>query len=262
MTAFLLVVVLSLTGCETDQAASQFGPTSTLLQNTITAPATATIIASATTIKTNVTPSAPVKSLAQVNSDWLRGTPCSLPCWEGIIPGQTTIEQAIEILKTFPFVQNITSATTGDDGELKWHWQGVDAGGIIEYHAQSKVKTIYAIFSGLLDYKLSDIIAAYGEPSHVSILSGPPNKEGEPVSYSYMFMYLSKGFYMNYQSQAKLILDTNFPVKYPSFFALDSLDSVAKLLSLGNTNVILPWQGFKSLDFYCRNTIFPDKPCP
>ena len=44
-------------------------------------------------------------------TNWIKGLPCKPPCWYGITPGQTTETDAINILKSLPFV-NTSSITT------------------------------------------------------------------------------------------------------------------------------------------------------
>src|SRR5690349_8873700 len=41
---------------------------------------------------------------AEVARHWLAGIPCAPPCWEGITPGQTTLPEALRILKANPAI--------------------------------------------------------------------------------------------------------------------------------------------------------------
>ncbi len=201
-------------------------------------------------------------SLSQLNTFWLKGTPCSPPCWQGIIPGQTTLEQATTILKNLSIATNIELGPLTNTKELNWDWKGTDRGGKIWFHPATPAKTVYSIATGLPGTKLGDIIAAYGEPTYISVLSGPPVEQGQSTTYSIMVMFLSKGLYMNYQSKSKPSFNSDLLMVSPVFFEPNSLEQVAKLLSLGETNVILPWQGFKSVDYYCRNVHSITTPCP
>ena len=45
---------------------------------------------------------------------------CSAPCWHGIIPGQTTSDDAMVIL------QNLDIVKTDSIEFLSHHWQGMD----------------------------------------------------------------------------------------------------------------------------------------
>ncbi|HSQ18189.1 MAG TPA: hypothetical protein VLM83_10855, partial [Anaerolineales bacterium] len=46
-------------------------------------------------------------TLEQLRNRWISGTPCAPPCWEGITPGQTSADEAIEILISNPMITNV-----------------------------------------------------------------------------------------------------------------------------------------------------------
>src|SRR5512132_3259667 len=38
---------------------------------------------------------------------WLAGQPCAPPCWEGITPGKTRVDEAVALLNRHPMVTDI-----------------------------------------------------------------------------------------------------------------------------------------------------------
>lgn len=71
---------------------------------------------------------------AMESKQWLNGIPCSAPCWGGIIPGKTSIGEAITLLKNNPTINpetvQIIRALCGGEGgsevsysrKLTWKW--------------------------------------------------------------------------------------------------------------------------------------------
>lgn len=74
---------------------------------------------------------------------WLHHRPCEAPCWEGIIPGQTTVVQAMHQLQNLPIVDPASVAlqqwTCGngrpipESRHLTWNWITGDQGGSADY---------------------------------------------------------------------------------------------------------------------------------
>ena len=59
---------------------------------------------------------------------WLKGIPCRLPCWEGVTPGQTRKDEAVDILKRNPIIASVVitdSYDWRDDGYIIWHYTNV-----------------------------------------------------------------------------------------------------------------------------------------
>lgn len=54
-----------------------------------------------------------------VPDDWLDGTNCTAPCWQGIQPGITPSFQAINLLNQHPWVDRVWGVSSG-----RWSWSG------------------------------------------------------------------------------------------------------------------------------------------
>ncbi len=77
----------------------------------------------------------------------ITGEPCLPPCWYGIIPEETSIRDAVQILTTIPFVDpKSVKETTRDlykntDKSILWNYQGTsDFGGDLSIKNDSTAK--------------------------------------------------------------------------------------------------------------------------
>lgn len=99
--------------------------------------------------------------------EWLEQPICEPPCWQSIIPGQTPITQAINLLGTFPFVTSLEGPEENGWGNNFWKWSFVDSdgGGLLEYSKLGEVKTLMLFIDE--DLTLQDIIERYGQPTNI-----------------------------------------------------------------------------------------------
>ncbi len=267
--AYSLVLVLfcaafCLSACGSDQPAT--APVTTTLAATATRPVatpTPTLIISPSVTTAPTKPAPP----SDWQYRWLKGIPCKPPCWEGITPGQTTPAEAVEILKRSPIV---STANLEPDplntkyGYLVWNWIGNVTGskgydGEAKYYAQDPTKPVYIIRPKFgISFKLGDIIQAYGEPSHVIATAYPNPDIGSGLTYSVKIIYLSQGFafdkgIVTKDESYKPIINGELYLLGPDFFApdLDGFGAAFRGLQ-PQPKLLVPWEGFKSFDFYCR----------
>jgi hypothetical protein len=114
--------------------------------------------------------------------DALATSACEPPCWQGIIPGETTHTQVITMLPTLPFVKADTI-----------HWQKQTAaqfdrnsgasGVYIHNNNEQKVKVI--IINIRSKFTFADAIEFYGEPEKVLAIEQRRNT----VYLSYFLIY-------------------------------------------------------------------------
>ncbi|MBU0491269.1 MAG: hypothetical protein KKA73_14725 [Chloroflexi bacterium] len=194
---------------------------------------------------------------------WLRGIPCSPPCWEGMIPGETTAAEAVEIWRASPVIDTVEISIPRimpDRGIVTWTWVGGKDGGEAIFHAQTTDNPIYIIHPYLpTSFKLGDIIQAYGEPSHVAaIVTSRPDDDG--IDYSLSILYRLQGFILfEVLHEGKPILNEDTPF-HVSFFALNDEGLRAAIKETSISRWGIPWQGMKDYDFYCRDE--RGNPCP
>jgi hypothetical protein len=102
---------------------------------------------------------------------WLTNPTCQPPCWENITPGETTIDEAVKIVYQIPGVEitwmpSMTGLTEGDKS-LQWYFNQSDFGSIDTEIGQEIVSVIRLGAGGEQKLLLSEVIAAYGNPSTV-----------------------------------------------------------------------------------------------
>ena len=239
---WFLTFVLSLTSCGTPS--EQLGTANP----TLTFPPSPTPTSSPT-----ITPASPT----DWSSRWLKGIPCQPPCWEGITPGQTNGAEALEKLRANTLV---LSAEAGPSpllptlGAVTWRWTNGYQGGEAWYPAQTSTQTIYAIAPSYgITYRLSEIIQAYGEPSHVlAIRTGA----GDTTKFSYYLwvIYLSQGFALGASGPIKPDPSRDGIFGGPTFFVptMDGLNKIVITEARNHPEWLVPWQEGKNYDFYCR----------
>ena len=198
---------------------------------------------------------------------WLKSIPCAPPCFEGITPGQTNTSQALALLKQNPLVDKESvkqdpPASKGY-GYLVWNWVGGkittnDEWGTTGSMAQATnpAQTIILISPQLTTYKLKEVIQAFGEPSHIAA-TDETIPEGYPHTYVIKFVYLKQGFFVETKFSKLATSSADDEVSSPTFF-MPGPEGFAKFTS-SFIPVLLPWQGHKPFDFYCRSS--NGKPC-
>lgn len=218
--------------------------------------------ASVTMTATN-TPDLFTNDLLNTEYRWLLGVPCKLPCWEGITMGQSNSDQVVKALQNNPFITNIT--TEGLDIGFQWSNKTISGKNLttngvmaVRLDNQHTANSIYL----LQNVKLGQIIVKYGQPTYViavKVLS-PEQENPEKSSFTYVLRLL----FPNYG----LILVTEMYHKYditvdligtPIFVKPDL--PAAKDFIREERATILPYQGFNSFDFYCRQRVVIGAPC-
>jgi len=129
------------------------------------------------------------------------GEPCLPPCWYGIHPGQTTLQEAIEIAKGLPFVdpasviQNARDLPERIDQVVDWQYVGATRpthGGVL-YVRQGTIARIRIFLPRKL--KLADVLVTQGKPDLVAVDVGMvgigPMAEG--LGYYLYFFYSQRG---------------------------------------------------------------------
>lgn len=212
-------------------------------------------------------PSIPIKPQPPENWPyrWLNETPCRPPCWEGIIPGQTTAEEAVGVLSISPVIaaaEVVTNPLMPDRGYVLWEWVDRGEGGEAIFHAQTPSSPVYAIHPNLpTTFRFGDVIQVYGEPSHVMARSYYGPDVGSGIFYDLSIVYLSQGFILYDGKGGKPVLSADTRFSGVTFFVPGDEGLEA---ALGGTDPYLtwitPWQGMKDFDFYCRDEA--GKPCP
>lgn len=118
---------------------------------------------------------------------------CEPPCWQGIDPGKTTKEEALQVLAMISAIEqgSIESASTVEPNDrIKWSWNAnaVDFSGRI--FLQENVATLIAIAPKDNRVQVKEVIDRLGEPEEILAF----RTKGEQSIISVYFLYPSKGY--------------------------------------------------------------------
>jgi hypothetical protein len=231
------VLIFLLYGCDL-----QVQPSSTLAEQSASPAATKTPIVSTASI---------------MQQQWLEKKTCAPPCWEGIVPGTTIISDALRILQDNPRVRDVKFEQGSLSSAITWRWDDNDLGGIIIVNLVSNPANNVVDRTSLdFEIRFSDLVAAYGYPSAVSATSDT-NPGSGTVGYSIQFTYEPQGFFFNAVIFDKNKMDDHMLLIGPSFF---SPTTDPEDITIGGRQMLVPWQGMQTFDFYCRNKYTYD-PC-
>ena len=227
---FLIVVLLLLMGCTTQNANNHLSenlvePTPKI--STPTATMTALPLTSTPTLTPTLTPlptSTPLPTLpesdaqAQILELLASNANCELPCWWGIVPGQTSKDKAISFLNQFAKLEHFRNSshvvsfnigmdppgiafnvTVSFDQELVNHifihtYQKSEP--FVPPTRESRLKYL----SVMENYRLENILSTFGEPDQIWIRSFAPNYAWFDTQT--MLMYPEFGFVVIYSSES------------------------------------------------------------
>lgn len=270
--AFLVMCTLfnlMLVACSTNQAASStLSSAAQQTPTTISAPTNTSIettqLASSINTVANPSPQTPPEGW---QTRWLRSIPCKAPCWEGITPGVTTVEEATKLLKHNPLIDASSIATQVDDYDtniqiLDWKWIDKIPGGEI-YYVRNSLQPVIKEIRPYYDYDkenitLNTVIQLVGQPNYI-LATGMKTADGPPA-YGATLLFTQQGLSVdaNNMPKSKPLLEPAMLVTRPSFFIPQQNPSgLGKPYSTGSQM----WQGFKDFNFYCRDADQLDKAC-
>jgi hypothetical protein len=179
-------------------------------------------------------------------NNWLKGIPCKAPCFEGITPGVTKANDALKIVKSYPYTRNITTFKfPGYFGHnITWNWYNGDAENSIYYEPSDDI--VYAIIFRTSGIQLGSVIALYGEPDKIAtvVQKGDGPHVGKLIYY--VRVIYNQGLLLIHSSignpptlsgslefDTPLFYDPKIEAKYNSAFQVSN------------------WQGMKDFYFYC-----------
>jgi hypothetical protein len=186
----------------------------------------------------------------ELTTRWLNGVACRPPCWEGITPGTTTYTEAFRLLLDNKFVDPDEVDGSPDADRIDWNWADKNNGGSLSTSGVTVSLLLVELPTAVL---LRDVVGAYGDPSHIyaSWDSGVDSS-----SYSLGFVWDSAGFALSsgfaYQKAPALGPDLAFYTLY--------LTPEPTVAPRWHKRALLPWEGFKDFNDYCRDKA--GNPCP
>jgi hypothetical protein len=145
-------------------------------------------------------------SCSRTPSSVLDDLTCDVPCWKGIVVGETSKDEAIEILKQIPEIQKET-LQLGSTDVIGWNYKGVRESDGALYFGESKVISFLTSFDPRTSLK--EFINVFGEPSFVYVIS--PHGFDYPPMLVVTFVYPEIGVCLYHQPS---ILSTQAPKNY------------------------------------------------
>ena len=109
---------------------------------------------------------ATVLSKEELNARWLSGTPCRPPCWEGVIPGKTSVQEAFDILSANPLFTQVEIDRFPEIGYIVFRIHLSPVGfagreGDVLFHPSDVKQTVYMVrLPGLFEQNLGELIQA------------------------------------------------------------------------------------------------------
>ena len=187
--------------------------------------------------------------------------------------GKSTVRDAVDILKSSPTVLQVMDeyVPTAKLGTVKWGWRGESYSqrtqllpvNVIAFFGSytSTVKEMEWYFPS--EFLLSEVIQAYGEPSHVVPVLGDDLAIGakstpdlDSKTSTLWLIYLKQGFRLPVSilfADKSHPLDGSLKLNSLSIFAPDDPEALFTLTG-GSKSVLLDWDGLQSFEYYCRRS--------
>lgn len=123
----------------------------------------------------------PGVTLDDVDTSLRSGEPCAPPCWQGLVPGESTDKDVMETLEGLPFVRQ--------DSILRRDWSGDSEWETIEWHSSVSLaygsvgnarlnpedKVAWIGFELEYELTLQELIGILGKPDMFTVLYNPPD---------------------------------------------------------------------------------------
>ena len=140
---------------------------------------------------------------------------CRLPCWWGMVPGQTDWNTSRHFLETF-----VISIEQGEEGQIIKDGVPVYATNYsIRYEGEGGYKSgfLIGIVDGIIsevetgwdrnqkNYYLQRLLADYGQPDEVFIRAHRYTSTGDPPPFHILLNFKKNGFWVNYDMDGELV---------------------------------------------------------
>jgi hypothetical protein len=178
---------------------------------------------------------------------WLDYSSCNPPCWQGITPGETTLDETVTILDQLN-AENVDvseySYSQVRDGAIGWTLPG-EQGGYGEASYDDEIILRVKVRDSTC---LSKIVAEYGDPTHVVVTKLPdyPGMDAEVV-------WLNQGFkiYVDSGSTRRGIVDDSLCASSVVFFV--PAETLEEAVTVSFPMEPIPWHGYDTLESYRPN---------
>ena len=140
-------------------------------------------------------------------------------------------------------------------GSVSWDWTDGQKGGDAGFPGRGSAQIIYSVFPYFhFLFNLRDVLQSFGEPTHVIAIARQKSIDRTDLCYETRVVYLPQGLMLQSDCFAKPDLKENTLFAQVVFFVpgLEGLRDASGVAER-HPDWVLPWQGFKGFDFYCRD---------
>jgi hypothetical protein len=214
-------------------------------KNTLTLPPTPTSTSTLTPLPTwTALPTLDPKKGLQTYYIWLAGNDnCRLPCWAGIIPGQTEWQEAKQILQPLTGATELEISldgpcTFGKCNEVSWAFP-FDLNNLGKVYSKVEDGKIHFMQFQVTDFteaylikslSLQRVLTLYGKPS-ILLFSTEPDLPGD-LFLELILVYPDSQFLIRYSKHAKLSNNNVVSCGQDSVIELNILDNKEQLMSV------------------------------
>jgi len=186
---------------------------------------------------------------------------CAWPCWQGIIPGVTTRDEALQILNNSPIIVEISTrsnelAAGFDSINWKWVLDDSETTGL----ARSQNGIVYEIqLKTNQSISIGEIINRFGPPEKINIIDCTEVPEGEFRYWCGILYYTKKGFSFHSSwagtwDEQDLKINPSDPIEIIALIKPSTIEEWALFNGLDISSFNLrDWEGYGGLyDLYVR----------
>lgn len=193
------------------------------------------------------------------NRRWLQHVPCEAPCFEGVTPGNTTIDQATQVWQFSPIIGKLSiwqldHPILGNTIEIAANWLDESDHGAINALAIPVDQQVIIAMRVTHDHSITigDVLNAYGQPSHIEA-TGFRDPDGVP-NYFLAIEYVNHGFVISerFGKQKPHLNDALLFSRLTLFTQTDIGKKAAGSLA-GISNRSRAWEGMKDFAYYCTD---------
>lgn len=93
--------------------------------------------------------------------------PCAAPCWRGITPGETSWNDAVQIIEEDETLDDLQTRTDDETGQIGAAWAQVDGRNCCQMFTQDGETVSLLVTQTTPDIAFSEVIEKFGEPSYL-----------------------------------------------------------------------------------------------
>lgn len=95
------------------------------------------------------------------------GDPCEAPCWRGITPGETSWNDALEIIDSDETLEDLQTRSDDETGQIGAAWAQADGRSCCQMFTQDGSTVSLLVAQTAPQLTFSEIIDIYGEPTYL-----------------------------------------------------------------------------------------------